>query len=255
MSIIKSLIIAFSLYSKIPMPQFEWKDEDLRYVTGFFPVVGAAVGGMFYLWFYIAETLNLPGTSRCFILAALPLIITGGFHFDGFLDTSDALSSYGDKEKKREILKDPHIGAFAFIRGLIAAAIYVAALFMAEDEKAALAIAGGFVLSRALSALAVLCFPKMSDEGNVSYISKRQNDKINLVLILMWMALSIAFELCNSVIIGVTVIAAALISFIYYRFMSQKQFGGISGDLAGYFVVICEIMICVFAGVFSFAMA
>ena len=40
----------------------------------------------------------------------------GGFHADGFLDVSDSLCSYGSREKKLEILKDPHIGAFAVIR-------------------------------------------------------------------------------------------------------------------------------------------
>ena len=41
MRIIKSFFIAFSMYSKIPMPQFQWKDEDMRYALCFFPWVGA----------------------------------------------------------------------------------------------------------------------------------------------------------------------------------------------------------------------
>ena len=38
MRIIKSVIVSFSMYSKIPMPQFEWKEEDMRYML-------MAVGG------------------------------------------------------------------------------------------------------------------------------------------------------------------------------------------------------------------
>ena len=30
MSVIKSFFIAFSIYSKIPVPQFAWKEEDMR---------------------------------------------------------------------------------------------------------------------------------------------------------------------------------------------------------------------------------
>ena len=30
MRIVKAMIIAFSMYSKIPMPQFQWKDEDMK---------------------------------------------------------------------------------------------------------------------------------------------------------------------------------------------------------------------------------
>ena len=38
-----------------------------------------------------------------------------GIHLDGYADTIDAISSYGDREKKLQILKDPHTGAFAVI--------------------------------------------------------------------------------------------------------------------------------------------
>ena len=41
MRIIKSFFIAFSMYSKIPMPPFEWKDEDMRYALCFFPLGGS----------------------------------------------------------------------------------------------------------------------------------------------------------------------------------------------------------------------
>ena len=43
----------------------------------------------------------------------IPVLITGGIHLDGLLDTADALSSYKTKEEKLEILKDSHAGAFA----------------------------------------------------------------------------------------------------------------------------------------------
>ena len=50
MRIIKSCIVAFSMYSKIPMPQFEWKEEDMQYMLCFFPWVGAVIGVCLHLW-------------------------------------------------------------------------------------------------------------------------------------------------------------------------------------------------------------
>ena len=50
MSVIKSFFIAFSIYSKIPVPQFAWKEEDMRYTLCFFPWVGAVIGLCFLLW-------------------------------------------------------------------------------------------------------------------------------------------------------------------------------------------------------------
>lgn len=37
MNWVKSLIIAFSMYSKIPMPHLNLEEKDMRYVMGFFP--------------------------------------------------------------------------------------------------------------------------------------------------------------------------------------------------------------------------
>ena len=37
--------------------------------------------------------------------------------------------------------------------------------------------------------------------------------------------------------------AAAAAVFGWYYYMSRKQFGGITGDLAGYFVQLCELAV------------
>ena len=111
MRIIKSFFIAFSMYSKIPMPQFEWKDEDMRYALCFFPWVGAVIGVLWYLWKWICVRFGVGTLCYTVVGTAIPILITGGFHVDGFLDTCDALHSYQPRERKLEILKDSHIGA------------------------------------------------------------------------------------------------------------------------------------------------
>ena len=88
----------------------------------------------------------------CFVLTgtAIPLIITGGFHADGFLDVSDSLCSYGSREKKLKILKDPHIGAFAVIRLAVYYLIYAAALLLAASMTTGIVSKVMYVLSAAL---------------------------------------------------------------------------------------------------------
>lgn len=44
MHVIRSFFIALSLYSKIPVPQFVWNEEDMQYSLCFFPWVGAVIG-------------------------------------------------------------------------------------------------------------------------------------------------------------------------------------------------------------------
>ncbi len=45
-----SFLIAFSMYSKIPMPQCEWNEENMAYAMCFFPWIGVAIGGVTWLW-------------------------------------------------------------------------------------------------------------------------------------------------------------------------------------------------------------
>lgn len=54
MTTLRALVIAFSMYSQIPMPQFTWQDKEMKYAFCFFPWVGAAIGGitMFWWWFH-----------------------------------------------------------------------------------------------------------------------------------------------------------------------------------------------------------
>lgn len=65
MRMIKSCIVAFSMYSKIPMPQFEWKEEDMHYMLCFFPWVGAVIGVCIYLWNMLCAALGIGRT--CYV--------------------------------------------------------------------------------------------------------------------------------------------------------------------------------------------
>ena len=108
----KSIAIAFSMYSKIPMVQFEWKEEDMRYSMCFFPL--------------------------------------------GYMDTMDALHSYGNREKKLEILKDSHIGAFAVIMTVLYVLIAAGAYSEIKNYSVMASFCGAYFLSRIFSAIAVV---------------------------------------------------------------------------------------------------
>ena len=121
----KAIAIAFSTYSKIPMPHFKWDPKALQYSMCAFPLVGAVIGaGEFAIWYLFGFLLQWSEVFTAALLTIFPILITGGIHMDGFLDTVDAKSSYKSKEEKLQILKDPHTGAFAIIRGCLYFLIY-----------------------------------------------------------------------------------------------------------------------------------
>ena len=100
MNLIGSFVIAFSMYSRIPMPRMDWTEERMRYALCFFPVIGAVIGAVEIATFALCEILGAGVLFRTCLLTAVPLLITGGIHMDGYLDVTDARHSYGEREKK-----------------------------------------------------------------------------------------------------------------------------------------------------------
>ena len=91
MRLLRSACIALSMYTRLPVPQFSWEEEDMQYAICFFPLAGVLTGALLYGWLFAAERLGLPSAARCIIASLLPLLLTGGIHADGFMDTSDVL--------------------------------------------------------------------------------------------------------------------------------------------------------------------
>ena len=143
-SILNGLLIALSMYSKIPVPQAEWNERNMRYAFCFFPLVGALIGGIGYGLYYLFDFLAFPPLLVAACVTVLPVLVTGGIHLDGFCDTVDAVSSRQPRERKLEILKDSHAGAFA----IIWCVVYFVAYFAA---------AGCILLSPVLGAIVVGC--------------------------------------------------------------------------------------------------
>ena len=90
MRVIRSLCIAFSTYSRIPVPQVAWTDENRKYSMCFFPLIGAVIGLLLWGWLALCDALDFGALLRSAVGALLPILVTGGIHMDGFMDTSDA---------------------------------------------------------------------------------------------------------------------------------------------------------------------
>jgi adenosylcobinamide-GDP ribazoletransferase len=246
MKLLQSIVIAFSMYSKLPMPRVDWTKENMRYAMCFFPWIGVVVGLVFYIWGNISLTLPIGNTIRAVIFTMIPIVLTGGIHLDGLLDTADALSSFQPMERRLEILKDSHAGAFAIIVG----SAYFLLYFGITSELTAemlLPAAAGFVLSRSLSGFSVTTFQCAKDSGLVRTFSSGADKKRARIILLLQAVVSAAVTIIYQPISGTAAVLAALVCFIYYRYMAYQKFGGITGDLAGWFLQVCEL--CIIAAV------
>ena len=109
MHVIRSLCIAFSTYSRIPVPQVAWTDENRKYSMCFFPLIGAVIGLLLWGWLALCDVLGFGALLRGAVGALLPILVTGGIHMDGFMDTSDALASWQSPEKRLETVSYTHL--------------------------------------------------------------------------------------------------------------------------------------------------
>lgn len=240
---LKSIIIAFSTYSKIPMPIVEWEEDSMKYSMCFFPLVGAVVG---FCCMGLYSVLSFIGAGRMLtaaVLTALPLLLTGGIHMDGFLDTMDAKSSYKQRDEKLEILKDPHTGAFAVMHCVLYLLLSFG-LFSEISEKVIPFVALGYVYSRILSGLSVVTLKKAKEDGMAAASAKAAKRNVKWILVVELLACSVAF-VGMDIFYGGMCVMAGLFCLWYYRNMAYRIFGGITGDLAGYFLQVCEMLMLV----------
>lgn len=238
----KSMAVAFSIYSKLPMPRFKWESGDMKYHMCFFPLVGAVIGVVEWLWYMLANEINISKTLFVMCSMVIPLIITGGFHVDGYMDTIDALSSYQSREKKLDILKDPHIGAFSVIGLVVITVLSIGCMSEISSENAFRVLYLSFFMSRALSGISAFTFPKAKKEGMLNSETKTDNKKLVVITLALQLVLGAALVLSISKVYGVVLLASMIIMYGYYYIMSTKQFGGITGDMAGFFVTVSEVV-------------
>lgn len=250
MKYVSSFLIAFSMYSKIPVPQADWEKSSMEYVMCFFPLVGAVIGGILYGAAWAADFFDIPRQLSAAVLTALPLWISGGIHMDGYMDTKDALASWGDPQKKLEILKDSRVGAFAVMGLGIYLLLSYGAWSCIRPGQGLFCVSLGFVISRALSGLSVIFFPKAKKTGSyvTMFAGKAQKKKGSAILGLLLFAASALLLMFGGRCGWICLLAAAAV-YIWYYYISKKQFGGITGDLAGYFVQLLELVFLLAAAV------
>ena len=236
-----SFKIAFAMFSKIPMPQADWSEENMRYMLCFFPFVGAAVGAVTLAAEWICRYIGMSNGFTAAVLVLVPVLVTGGIHVDGLLDTSDALSSWRDREKRLEILKDSHAGAFA----VITACVYFLVLYggfsqITGDWTAMKLIALGYVVSRCFSGLGVITLPKANAGGTVAEFSRKAQDTTVRNTLIVYLVLLAALMLLIQPVWGAVTFVTAVLVFLFYKHKAMKYFGGTTGDLSGYFLCLCE---------------
>ena len=223
-----------SMFRAIPFPFQIWDEKARGKMLLFLPLVGLEIGALWGLLAWGCEALELPAAIRALALAAFPYLATGCIHLDGFMDVTDAVKSCRSPERRREILKDSHVGSFAVIYLALVLLSQFALNLAGEGPVWLLALIPG--VSRCCSALAVEALPPMS----TSQYAQREKNRVRIALLLGMLLVFAGLGFLAWGKYGFALIGCLAGCGLALR-RGYCSLGGMNGDIAGYSLTMGEL--------------
>lgn len=226
--------LALTFFTTLPLPHVtEVREGDFGRASAFYPLAGYAVGGLVALTLWLP--LPLPDGVRAALALAAWLAVTGMLHFDGLVDSADALFAMKSPERRLEILRDVHVGAFGLGTGVLTLLGFWSLLAAPLPAYAPLVAA---VLARLLVLLPMNAYPAARQE---SLGARSREGRVLPALLLALPALLLPGAWAAALVALAGVWLAA-------RFAARRLGGGLSGDVYGLLIVTAELLaLCAYA--------
>ena len=223
--------------------QTVWTAEDFGRSTRFFPLVGLVLGICYALAAWILVSVLGMRVLTAALLLILPLLLTGGLHADGFMDTADGVFSGRERERKLEIMKDSRVGSFGVVAFVLLMFLQFALLL---DMSPPLLVSVFFVMpiiGRMAMVLAVSCFPYARADGMGKTFADMADRRTVALAAVTTSVLVIPIGLLATLALVLGIVFALL----FCRWMTAIL-GGVTGDVYGAATVLTEtIVLAVFS--------
>ena len=230
-----------SMFCAIPCPWKVWDEQARDKMLFFLPVIGLEIGLIWVMLAQLCRVLALPALVTGLVLAVYPYLVTGYLHLDGFMDVTDAVRSWRDVERRREILKDSHVGSFAVINVVLLALAQFALFSSAKEGANALILLFVPAVSRCCSALAVTGLKPMSTS---QYANRgKQTSHLAVTALLLCAFVAAGFALCGKY--GFASVGCLAGYGLALR-RGYRSLEGMNGDISGYALTLGEL--CAVAG-------
>ena len=235
---IRAFFMAWGMFLAIPCPSPKWDGDQRDRMLVCLPLIGLLIGGTWALALFVVVKIGLNAAAAAAVLAAVPWLLSGFIHLDGFMDVSDAVLSRRDLETRQKILKDPHCGAFAVI-SLALLILFSFAVFRswgyAIEAGRLVSLALIPFVSRACAGIAVLAMKPMAASQY-----DRERDKRLIIPLAVMLAAGVTVPAAVFGLGGLAPLAAAL---VYWgaALLGAKQLGGMSGDISGFALSLGEL--------------
>ncbi|MEF2279946.1 adenosylcobinamide-GDP ribazoletransferase [Deinococcus sp. YIM 134068] len=220
--------LALTFLTTLPLPHVrEVREGDFARASAYYPLAGYAVGGVVALVLWLP--LPLPEGVRAALAVGAWLAVTGMLHFDGLVDSADALFAMKSPERRLEILRDVHVGAFGLATGVLAL-LTLWSLLSAPLPVFAPVVAA--VVARTVLLAPMNLYPAARQE---SLGARSREGRWGVALLLTVPALLLPGA-------WVAVLAAFAAALLVARFAASRLGGGLSGDVYGLIVVTAELV-------------
>lgn len=230
--------LSWAFLTILPAPAVEASAGALGRAIALFPVVGAAIGlGLGGLGLALDRLLP-PGPVAVLLLAA-GVILTGGLHLDGLMDTADGVFGARSPERRLEIMRDSRVGAFGVAAGALVLLGEYASLAELSGVARLVALVAALSASRWGLALAIARFPS-ARPGGLGAAFQRVGARRPTILAASMLALGISIA-CGVVglagLVGTVLVVMGIGQFL------ANRLGGLTGDTYGALAVTAEILI------------
>jgi adenosylcobinamide-GDP ribazoletransferase len=175
------------------------------------------------------------------------VLLTGGFHEDGWADTCDGLGGAVGRERALVIMKDSRIGAYGAMGLVLMLGLKAAALASLPLVAAVPALLLAHTASRAAAVLLIRLLPYAGDvEHAKAKPLARTISRAGMAVALGWVALlAVALALCQpawraALVLGLAL--AALTTAICARTW-RRCLGGYTGDTLGATQQLAELAV------------
>ena len=224
-----------SMFCAIPAPQI-WDEKAKDRMLLFLPIVGLEIGIIWAGLAWLCHWLEVPKLISALVLSAWPWMGTGFLHLDGYMDVTDAVKSYRSLQRRREILKDSHVGSFAVI-GIVLLILAQFASFASVPDGCDLRVLS-FVpaVSRCCSALAVTGLKPMSTSQYAN--REKQTSHLIVTALLLCVFVAAGFLLCGKY--GFALLGCLAGYGLALR-RGYRSLEGMNGDISGYALTLGEL--------------
>lgn len=232
-----AFFMTWGMFLAVPCPRKIWDERARGHMMACLPLVGLIPGGVWALAAWGLARAGCPQALMAAVLTAVPFLVTGFIHLDGFMDCCDAILSRRDLETRRKILKDSHCGAF----GVICLTLLMMtqwSLFLGAKELSLLPLALLPVAVRACAGMGVLLLRPMSTSQYASMMREKNGGKVAFLGIVLALSVTLPAVLCG--LPGLAPLAGA-VAYCLAVFSAYRNLEGMSGDVSGFALTLGEL--------------